>query len=354
MTETQARMGDSVQDSQPALQIEGLVKEFRVGGGASGHAGVVRAVAGVSFSLGAGETLGLVGESGSGKTTLGRVLVGLEEPTAGTGQLWGKPLFKGGGSRRREVRRVMQMVFQDPYGSLDPRMTLYQLISEPWLVHHGVVPRGQRRSRVQDLMLRVGLDPAALDKTAREFSGGQRQRIGIARALALNPRILILDEPVSALDVSIQAQIIELLRQLQETLGLSMIFIAHNLAVVRSIAHRVAVMYMGRIVEIGDADAIFAAPRHPYTKALLSAVPSMKSKRAERIVLTGEVPSPLAPPPGCPFHTRCWRALAECAAEVPTLMPSMSGRTAVACFSPIDVSAHGQDDQALASTPDGP
>lgn len=265
-----------------ALEVEDVTKIFRSRRTGHGVAGDVHALSGVSLHLEIGETLGLVGESGSGKTTLGRILIGLERPTRGRGSLWGEDLFGKRGVSHRSVSRSMQMVFQDPYGSLDPRMTIFQHISEPWRIHPDMVPRAQWRSKVQELMEQVGLDPAASNKSAHEFSGGQRQRIGIARALAINPRILILDEPVSALDVSIQAQIIELLRQLQDSRKLSMIFIAHNLAVVRSIAHRVAVMSMGCIVEMGDADSIYANPQHEYTRTLLAAVPRIDYGRAGR------------------------------------------------------------------------
>lgn len=267
-------------DRDVALEVEGVTKVFRSRRTNRGSIGEVHALRGVSLHLEVGETLGLVGESGSGKTTLGRILIGLERPTQGRGSLWGKELFTNRGASNRSISRSMQMVFQDPYGSLDPRMTIFQHISEPWQIHRDMVPREQWRSKVQDLMEQVGLDPGASNKSAHEFSGGQRQRIGIARALAINPRILILDEPVSALDVSIQAQIIELLRKLQDSHKLSMIFIAHNLAVVRSIAHRVAVMSTGSIVEMGDADSIYANPQHEYTRSLLAAVPRIDYGRA--------------------------------------------------------------------------
>jgi oligopeptide transport system ATP-binding protein len=266
----------------------------------------LRAVDHVSFDVQRGETLGIVGESGCGKTTLARILVGLERPTTGSVLLAGEPLFVDGSAAFRRSSRIMQMVFQDPYNSLDPHMTVGQLVAEPWEIHDDVVPGRSRRAQAAKVLQQVGLDPSDMDKLATTFSGGQRQRIGIARALALSPRLLVLDEPVSALDVSIQAQIIELLRDLQENLGLAMIFIGHDLAVVRSLAHRVAVMYLGRIVELGPADDVYERPTHPYTRALISAAPAFGSGGRSRIKLQGEVPSPIDPPSGCRFHPRCW------------------------------------------------
>jgi oligopeptide/dipeptide ABC transporter ATP-binding protein len=275
-----------------------------------------------------------VGESGSGKSTLARVLTGLEPPTSGSAALGDLELFGSSRAGVHRARRIMQMVFQDPYSSLDPRMSVFQLVAEPWLIHHDVVAKGDRRDRAAELLTKVGLDPSDMDKTARAFSGGQRQRIGIARALALSPRVLVLDEPVSALDVSIQAQIVELLRDLQDDFGLAMIFIAHDLAVVRSLTHRVAVMYMGRIVETGIADDVYGGAQHPYTRALLSSVPAIREERTPtRIKLLGEVPSAIDPPSGCRFRTRCWKAQDICAGEAPPLVVDEHGHW-VACYFP--------------------
>jgi oligopeptide transport system ATP-binding protein len=317
------------------LQTTDLVKEFSVRSSQWGRtARRLLAVDHVSFELHAGETLGIVGESGCGKTTLARVLMGLETMTSGSVVLCGEELSTRSSRGTRRARRIMQMVFQDPYGSLDPRMTVSDLVSEPWMIHSDVVPQRDRRARVAELLTLVGLDPGTMDNRPRAFSGGQRQRIGIARALALSPKILILDEPVAALDVSIQAQVIELLRDLQDRLGLAMIFIAHDLAVVRSLAHRVAVMYLGRIVEMGPADAVYRLTSHPYTTALLSSVPAFRSDEATApIKLEGEVPSALNPPNGCPFRTRCWKAQEVCAQDVPPLVVQKGGQRA-ACFFP--------------------
>lgn len=329
-----------VRDLPPILKATDIVKSFGVRSGLLRQAAVrVRALDGVSVTLHQGETLAVVGESGSGKSTLARILVGLEHPDSGSATLDGRPIFEMGPSGWREARRVMQMVFQDAYGSLDPRMTVYQLVSEPWDIHGGVMPKADRYRAVARLLEQVGLDPSDAHRLPNTFSGGQRQRIGIARALALSPRILILDEPVSALDVSIQAQIIELLRELQTTTGLAILLIAHDLAVVRSIAHTVAVMYLGRIVEAGPADRLYADPQHPYTKALLSAVPG-STRGASRIHLTGEVPSPMNVPSGCRFHTRCWlseqlRHPEICSKVDPTYRPGEEGHI-VACHFPLD------------------
>jgi peptide/nickel transport system ATP-binding protein len=319
----------------PVLTATGIVKEFTINGGRWGRTQRhVRAVDNVSFEVRAGETLGIVGESGSGKSTLARILMGLEQPTSGSATLGGEALFTSSREALHRARRAMQMVFQDPYSSLDPRMTVFQLVSEPWIIHHDVVARRDRRAQVAELLTKVGLDPSDMNKMARSFSGGQRQRIGIARALALSPKVLILDEPVSALDVSIQAQIVELLRELQDDSGLAMIFIAHDLAVVRSLAHRVAAMYLGRIVETGLADDVYEMARHPYTTALLSSVPAIQAERSSsRIKLLGEMPSAIDPPSGCHFRTRCWKAQEICAEQVPPLVVHGSGQE-VACFFP--------------------
>ncbi|MEU5548668.1 MULTISPECIES: ABC transporter ATP-binding protein [unclassified Micromonospora] len=310
--------------SDVVLETRDLVKHFPLTRGIvfKKQVGAVRAVDGINLELRRGETLGIVGESGCGKSTLARLLVGLETPTSGDLFVQGKNMAKVGSEERRRGRRNIQLVMQDPYTSLNPRMTVGDIIGEPFEVHPDVVPKGQRRPKVQELLELVGLNPDHINRYPHQFSGGQRQRIGIARALALNPEIILCDEPVSALDVSIQAQVINLLEKLQNELGLSYIFIAHDLSVVRHIADRVAVMYLGKIVEIGTEDEIYESPTHPYTQALLSAVPvpdpTLRGHR-DQIVLTGDVPSPANPPSGCRFRTRCWKAQDVCAEEEPLL-----------------------------------
>ena len=305
------------------LEVRDLVKHFEVGGGLfGGPPGVVKAVDGVSFSIRRGETLGLVGESGCGKTTTGRCILQLERPTSGQVIFEGRDLTKLGQVELRAVRRRVQVIFQDPYSSLNPRMTVGQIITEPLGVH-GIVPeRRAREARMKSLLDRAGLLPAMALRYPHELSGGQRQRVGIARALAMEPSLIVCDEPVSALDVSIQAQIINLLEVLQAEFGLTYLFVAHDLSVVRHISDRVAVMYLGKIVEITDRKSLYDNPLHPYTKALLSAVPipdpAVEAGR-ERTVLGGEVPSPLNPPPGCVFHPRCPIAIDDCRRAVPEL-----------------------------------
>jgi oligopeptide transport system ATP-binding protein len=280
-------------------------------------------VDGVNLELRRGETLGIVGESGCGKSTLAKLLVGLEKPSAGSIVVRGKDMSKVSGAELRRARRNLQLVMQDPYTSLNPRMTVGDIVGEPFDIHPEVAPRGERRKRVQELIDLVGLNPDHINRYPHQFSGGQRQRIGIARALALRPEIILCDEPVSALDVSIQAQVINLLELLQGELGLSYIFIAHDLSVVRHIADRVGVMYLGKIVEIGSDVEIYDHPTHPYTQALLSAVPvpdpTLRGHR-DQIVLEGDVPSPANPPSGCRFRTRCWKAQEICAEQEPPLV----------------------------------
>jgi oligopeptide transport system ATP-binding protein len=317
------------------LDVRNLVKHFTVGGGMfGGRAGTVRAVDGVSFTLKRGETLGLVGESGCGKTTTGRCILQLERPTSGQVIFEGQDLAMLSDADVRPFRRRMQVIFQDPYASLNPRMTVGQILAEPLAVHGLVPDRDGRRTRVRELLSRVGLLPQHADRYPHQMSGGQRQRVGIARALAVEPSLIVCDEPVSALDVSIQAQIINLLEDLQSELGLTYLFIAHDLAVVRHISDRVAVMYLGKIVEITDRRELYENPLHPYTKALLAAVPipdpALEAQRA-RTVLTGEVPSPLNPPPGCVFHPRCPIAIDRCHVDVPPLREVTPGHRA-ACL----------------------
>jgi len=324
-----------VNDGPPLLEVRNLVKHFRVAGGFfGGRSGLIRAVDGVSFELRRGETLGLVGESGCGKTTTGRCILQLERPTSGEVIFEGRDLTKLGDDELRAVRRKVQVIFQDPYSSLNPRMTVGQIIAEPLAVHGIVTERKSRAQRVREILTHVGLLPQHAHRYPHQLSGGQRQRVGIARALAVEPALIICDEPVSALDVSIQAQIINLLEDLQAEFGLTYLFVAHDLSVVRHISDRVAVMYLGKIVEITDRKSLYDAPLHPYTKALLSAVPipdPVLEARRERVVLGGEVPSPLNPPPGCVFHPRCPIAIERCRQEVPELREIRAGHRA-ACI----------------------
>jgi oligopeptide/dipeptide ABC transporter ATP-binding protein len=315
----------------PLVEVADLVKHYKRRGWLRGDAAPVRAVDGVSFTVAPGETLGLVGESGSGKSTVGRAVLRLETPTAGTVRFDGADLASLDGTALRKLRRRMQVVFQDPFGSLNPRRTVGDSIAEG-LVIHQIGTSADRKARVDGLLEEVGLDASLADRYPHEFSGGQRQRIGIARALAVEPEFIVCDEPVSALDVSIQAQVLNLLLDLRARRGLAYLFIAHDLAVVRQIAHRVAVMYLGTIVELGPARQVISAPRHPYTRALVSAIPQPDpTRQSERIVLAGEPPSPSAPPPGCPFEPRCFHPAkdARCRAERPALV--QVGERSVAC-----------------------
>jgi peptide/nickel transport system ATP-binding protein/oligopeptide transport system ATP-binding protein len=323
-------------DTDPILQIDKLTKHFPIKQGLfNRQVGAVQAVDGVSFDLYPGETLGLVGESGCGKSTTGRVILRLLEPTSGTIRFKGRDIT---GLSRREMRPVrddLQIIFQDPYASLNPRMTVQEIVAEPLRIAGRYSDGGEQR--VTELLERVGLDPARRHRYPREFSGGQRQRMGVARALALDPDVLILDEPVSALDVSIQAQVINLLRDLQDELGLAFVFIAHDLGVIRHISHRVAVMYLGRIVEIARREDIYNRPSHPYTQGLLSSIPiadpSLRGLR-ERVAVRGDIPNPANPPSGCRFRTRCPKAQERCAEEDPALVPFGAEGQFTACFFP--------------------
>ena len=317
-------------DRDPLVAVHGLKKHFPIHKGVfSRVSGQVYAVDGVSFEIRRGETLGLVGESGCGKSTVGRTLLKLLEPTEGKIIVRGKDITQLDAGQMLPYRRQMQMIYQDPYASLNPRMSAGEIVGEP-LVIHGIGDAKERRDRVAQLFERVGLRPEATSSYPHEFSGGQRQRIGIARALALNPELIVGDEPVSALDVSIQAQIINLLMDLQDEFKLSYLFVAHDLAVVEHISDRVAVMYLGRIVELTDKTSLFEMPLHPYTEALLSAVPIPKAraKGRKRVILTGDVPSPINPPSGCHFHTRCAYAMARCRSAAPVLREAMPGHWA--------------------------
>jgi oligopeptide transport system ATP-binding protein len=321
-------------EGQPLLDVRNLVMHFPLTQGIifQRKVGAVQAVDGVTLQINRGETLGLVGESGCGKSTTGRAILQLYKPTGGEVIFNGKDLTKLDGTQMRRMRRHLQMVFQDPYASLNPRMTVGNIVSEPMQIHK-LVPKNQRTQRVQELLQTVGLNPYFANRYPHEFSGGQRQRIGIARALAANPDFIVCDEPVSALDVSIQAQVVNLLEDLQEQFGLTYLFIAHDLSVVKHISDRVAVMYLGKIVELAERNALYDDPLHPYTKALLSAVPipdPVIEKRRERIILSGDVPSPINPPSGCHFHTRCPYAMEVCK-RIDPLISDQGGGHYVAC-----------------------
>ena len=322
-------------DGAPLLDVKNLVMHFPLTQGIifQRKVGAVQAVDGVSFSVKRGETLGLVGESGCGKSTTGRAILQLYKPTAGEVNFNGRDLTKLDGGDMRKMRRHLQMIFQDPYASLNPRMTVGNIVSEPMQIHK-LVPKRERTERVQELLQTVGLNPYFANRYPHEFSGGQRQRIGIARALAANPDFIVADEPVSALDVSIQAQIVNLMEDLQDQFGLTYLFIAHDLSVVRHISDRVAVMYLGKIVELADRNALYDDPLHPYTKALLSAVPipdPVIEKQRERIILTGDVPSPINPPSGCHFHTRCPYMMPDICPKVDPVFADQGNGHFVAC-----------------------
>ena len=323
--------------SGTALEVENVTKTFQVQRSASGN-DRLKALDGVSLSIGRGETVGLVGESGCGKSTLARTLMLLETPDSGSITFEGRDPFSLRGKELMAWRRRVQMVFQDPFASLNARMTAGEIISEPWATHRSLYKTARERdARLRELLQLVGLRPSDLKKSPQEFSGGQRQRIGIARALALNPDLIILDEPVSALDLSVQAQVLNLLNELQQKLGVSYLFISHDLSVVRHVADRVAVMYLGRIIETGTTEDVFERPLHPYTAALMSASPKLDpaERPAERIVLRGELPSPLDPPSGCRFRTRCWKAQDICATERPAARTAEeAGRTTAALPAP--------------------
>ncbi|MFD3499605.1 ABC transporter ATP-binding protein [Streptomyces sp. NPDC058678] len=351
---------------EPLLVVEGLTKHFPVKGGfpIRRTVGAVQAVDGIDLTVNVGESFGLVGESGCGKSTTGRLITRLLEPTAGTISYRGQDISHAGRKELAPIRSEIQMIFQDPYSSLNPRQTVGKIISGPMEIN-GIEPEGGREKRVRELLEIVGLNPEHYNRFPHEFSGGQRQRIGVARALALEPKLIVADEPVSALDVSIQAQVVNLLKKVQQELGIAFLFIAHDLAVVRHFSHRVAVMYLGKIIEVGDRQSIYTRPRHPYTHALLSAVPEVnltdaEAGRRERIRLAGDVPSPISPPSGCRFRTRCWKAQDKCAAEEPPLI-RLSGNHdghLTACHFPEDPTIEGREediilDPALAALEEG-
>ncbi|MGK3939951.1 dipeptide ABC transporter ATP-binding protein [Streptomyces caeruleatus] len=334
------------------LKVEGLQKHFPIRKGVlQRQVGAVKAVDGIDFEVRKGETLGVVGESGCGKSTMGRVITRLQEPTGGSIHFEGQDITRLNAAGMRPLRRDIQMIFQDPYGSLNPRHTIGGIVSAPFRLQ-GVEPEGGVKKEVQRLLELVGLSPEHYNRYPHEFSGGQRQRIGIARALALKPKLVVADEPVSALDVSIQAQVVNLMDDLQEELGLTYVIIAHDLSVVRHVSDRIAVMYLGKIVELADRTSLYEAPMHPYTKALMSAVPVPDPKRrgakSERILLRGDVPSPISPPSGCRFHTRCWKATEICRTTEPQLVELRPGQR-VACHHPENFADQAPQDTVLLS-----
>ena len=336
--ETSAAEGSTPLAGDTIMQVRDLVKHFPIRAGFfQRQVGAVQAVSGISFDVFRGETLGLVGESGCGKSTTARLLLRLMAPTSGSIKFEGREIANIGGAELKALRREMQMIFQDPYSSLNPRKTVGTIISDPFVIHGMLKGKGERKRKVQELMDTVGLNPEHYNRYPHEFSGGQRQRIGVARALALKPSVIVADEPVSALDVSIQAQVLNLLRDLQRELGLTLIFIAHDLSVVRHMCDRVAVMYLGRVAELATSDQLYAHPRMPYTGALMSAVPVADPRLAaakKRQILSGDVPSPTNPPSGCRFHTRCWKAQDLCRQEQPPLEEKQGGNVA-ACYYPL-------------------
>ncbi|MDN3272217.1 dipeptide ABC transporter ATP-binding protein [Streptomyces sp. MA15] len=347
-----AQQGSTGASTEALLKVEGLTKHFPIYGGfpIKRKVGAVQAVDNVDLTVGVGESVGLVGESGCGKSTTGRLITRLLEPTGGKIEYAGQDITHAKRRQLAPVRSEIQMIFQDPYSSLNPRQTVGTIIKSPMEVN-GIDPAGGREKRVRELLELVGLNPEHYNRFPHEFSGGQRQRIGVARALALNPKLIVADEPVSALDVSIQAQVVNLLQKVQEEMGIAFLFIAHDLAVVRHFSQRVAVMYLGKVVEVGDRDSIYNRPRHPYTHALLSAVPEVamddEAENRERIRLAGDVPSPISPPSGCRFRTRCWKAQDKCATEEPPLV-RIEGNTEghlTACHFPEEptVEARGED-----------
>ncbi|MFI0714253.1 ABC transporter ATP-binding protein [Streptomyces inhibens] len=326
----------SSSDAEPLLKVRGLVRHFPITKGLlKRQVGAVQAVDGIDFDVRPGETLGVVGESGCGKSTMGRLITRLDEPTGGSIEFQGQDITHLSTGKLRPMRRDVQMIFQDPYGSLNPRHTIGGIVSTPFRLQ-GVEPEGGVKKEVQRLLELVGLSPEHYNRYPHEFSGGQRQRIGIARALALKPKLVVADEPVSALDVSIQAQVVNLMDDLQEELGLTYVIIAHDLSVIRHVSDRIAVMYLGKIVELSDRKGLYETPMHPYTKALLSAVPVPDPKRRtqrDRILLKGDVPSPINPPSGCRFRTRCWKATEVCTTTEPPLVALRTGHQ-VACHHP--------------------
>jgi oligopeptide transport system ATP-binding protein len=326
------RMPDS---HEPLVRASGLTKQYRVSHGVGRHK-KLRALDGIDLEVDRGQALGIVGESGSGKSTFARLLVKLEEPTAGTLEVAGEDVSRLRGRRAKQWRRGVQMVFQDPISSLDPRMTVGEIVAEPWRIHPGVLSREKRPAELRRLLDAVGLTPDLATRKARQLSGGQAQRVAIARALAVRPSLLVCDEPLASLDVSIQSQVLDVLRDVRQSHGVSFVFISHDLAVVREFCDRVAVMYLGKIVEQGTADEVCSTPQHPYTRALISAEPQVGDLTTERIVLRGEVPSPLAIPSGCRFRTRCWMAADICATDVPVLREVGPSDHRSAChFSPV-------------------